>query len=229
MSCRVISVSGIVLVLSLILSQSALTLAEYQRPNMTGLAGEWHGNGRMCTECHEVLLGTKGVAEITCSSCHTHIKRDGIDPAVARLHDDRVCIRCHIGTKNSNSNISNVSVKDFHLSMANVACSECHTERDGEYLRPNQTACHDCHPGGPHVVHPDEKLGELCPRCHGRWGSQFIEEDSPLLTLQGYVTSGLSSESLSFANVSRKPGFVSIGGLLRGVLTRFISLLGGLI
>jgi hypothetical protein len=206
--------------------------AEYQRPDIkNGLAGKWH-KGRMCVTCHDMLLGLEGSSKIVCHDCHSRIKNGVISGEIAALHENKVCVRCHVGTKKT---VYNVTAQDFHRVMPEVACTECHVVRRGGYLRPNKTLCSDCHPGGPHVVHGD-RLSDMCRRCHGEFGEQFVGVSVNDSVLSGYVFRGVSSADSSLQdglvyglNVTKPQpsGFVTLGEMIAGILVKIVSVFGG--
>lgn len=149
----------------------------YERPEFTdGLTNKWHP-GSYCIPCHYTLLSSEKATEISqgCKkSCHSLKPKNGrkyeVDMGlVSNIHEDKICIRCHIGSKDESS----ITASDFHRIMSNVACLDCHRSEDGTYVKPQKTRCSDCHDGGPHVVH-GTKVESICEACHGEYGRKYL-------------------------------------------------------
>ncbi len=152
----------------------------YERPEFKdGLADKWHP-GSFCIPCHYTLLSSEKAQSISRScKCHDYKPKNAersyqVDMSkIFDIHKNAICIRCHIKAT------GNITASDFHRAMSNVACLRCHTYSNGTYLKPQKTACSECHGGGdPHIVH-DKRLGKMCVACHGSFGEKYIKKLPP--------------------------------------------------
>lgn len=154
----------------------AVSANAYERPEFKdGLTEKWHP-GRFCIPCHYTLMETEKAREISnsCFKCHDNrpenVERGyQIDMSkIYVIHEDIVCIRCHVGTKEE----TEATAADFHRVMSKTSCLSCHTFENGTYQKPLKTSCSDCHGGDPHVVH-GSRLEKMCVACHGEFGEKY--------------------------------------------------------
>ena len=173
---RSIKITLIISVIIIFLSSLAISVNAYQRPEYTdGLTDKWHP-GAYCIPCHYTLLSTDKAQSISNGcKCHDYIPKSAenkykVDMTqIFNIHEDIVCIRCHVGVKEG----TNVTAADFHRIMNKETCMTCHTYENGTIQKPLKTKCSDCHSGDPHVVH-GKRLEKMCETCHGDFAKNYV-------------------------------------------------------
>ncbi len=133
----------------------------------------WHP-GKLCIDCHILLLSEKEYREkfgTSCASCHknSYIEESGADSKykintvkLSELHGTKHCIRCHVGS-------GQVTVMEYHKTIhGGIGCLNCHKSQDETLFnvtKPSSMSCMSCHKQI-HFTH-GEKLPGLCALCHG--------------------------------------------------------------
>jgi len=139
--------------------------ALYEKYN--GLMVGWH-KAKICMPCHVNTLNEGKLRRfLQCTPCHSKNLKD--PEVIKKLHGVNVCIKCHVGSEFSASNLG----LKVHVPHKQVDCSTCHGKE--EPSKPDARVCSDCHDTDPHEVH-GEKLGEMCIFCHSSRIYDYIKE-----------------------------------------------------
>ncbi len=118
----------------------------------------------------------------TCHSANEHLNWAGS----AHAENDVACTQCHKVHKNSNKNL--LVKKELDL------CAACHQDvvaqgymMSHHPIREGKMGCTDCH--SPHgststesgMLRTDERVNDLCLKCHARYQGPFVFEHDPVV------------------------------------------------
>ncbi len=132
---------------------------------------------------HEGLEGEE-VAGV-CTTCHqigTHMNWAGS----AHAENDVACISCHKVHENPNKMLLTQAEKDL--------CATCHQDVNAQMYFPSHhpvkeeemgcSSCHNPHGGenfGPGMLKTDERVNDLCLKCHTRYQGPYVFEHDPVV------------------------------------------------
>jgi DmsE family decaheme c-type cytochrome len=172
-----------------------MRIASFEVPGgyKTGCEG-CHGPGSLHVEgegdtAKILLFGENGleadqVAGV-CTTCH-QIGRQLNWSGSAHAQNDVSCTSCHRIHKNGNAHLLSAREKDV--------CAACHQDVNAQTylashhpLKEGKMGCSDCH--NPHgsssfdrgMLKTDERVNDLCLKCHTRYQGPFVFEHDPVI------------------------------------------------